>query len=337
MKLANRPEPGDGKMNLVTERSIATDERTASGNNQRTAVVVPCYNEATTIAQVIKDFKAILPDAEIYVYDNNSGDATAATARAAGAIVRTETRQGKGNVVRRMFADIDAEIYIMVDGDATYNAASAPAMIEKLRNEKLDMVVGCRKSMEQEAYRAGHRFGNAMLTGFVARLFGSEFTDLLSGYRVFSRRFVKSFPALASGFETETEIAVHALELRMPIGEVETPYGARPEGSESKLSTYRDGFRILRLITSLYRREHPQRFYGMIAVLFALTSIVLAIPIGQTYIETGLVPRMPTAFLCVGLMLSALLSFICGLILDVVTHGRQETKRLAYLAIPAVR
>jgi len=299
---------------------------------RRVAVLIPCYNEARTIFKVIEDFRFALPQAEIYVYDNNSTDATVAVARAAGAVVRRESRQGKGNVVRRMFSDVNADIYVMVDGDGTYDAASAPDMIRKLDEECLDMVVGCRVDTEQEAYRRGHRFGNAMLTGFVARLFGRQFNDILSGYRVFSRRFVRSFPALSSGFEIETEITVHALELRMPIAEVATPYGARVEGSASKLSTYKDGLKILRVIAALYRREHPARFFGAIGALFALASIVLASPIVVEYLNTGLVRRFPTAFLCVGLMLCAGGLFGSGLILDTVTHGRREIKRLMYLA-----
>ena len=299
---------------------------------RRIAVLIPCYNESRAIAQVIADFRAALPRADIYVYDNNSSDDTAQIARAAGAVVRHENRRGKGNVVRRMFSDIDADIYVMVDGDGTYDAASAPQMIRQLEDEGLDMVVGCRASTADEAYRPGHRFGNKLLTGFVARLFGRQFRDILSGYRVFSRRFVRSFPALSTGFEIETEITVHALELRMPIGEITTPYGARAEGSESKLSTYKDGFRILRLIAALYRREYPARFFGLVGAVFALSSIALATPIIIEYFHTGLVRRFPTAFLCVGLMLCAGGLFGSGLILDTVTHGRRELKRLMYLA-----
>jgi len=299
---------------------------------RRVAVLVPCYNEAGAISQVIREFAVALPHAEIYVYDNNSTDGTAEMAEAAGAIVRREGRQGKGNVVRRMFSDIDADIYIMVDGDGTYDAASAPRMIRYLEEQKLDMVVGCRVDTVQEAYRPGHRLGNSLLTGCVAKLFGRQFHDILSGYRVFSRRFVRSFPALSAGFETETEITVHALELRMPIGEMETPYGARAAGTASKLNTYRDGFRILRMISALYRREYPARFFGIIGVAFALLSLAMAAPIIYQYWNTGLVTRLPTAVLCVGLMLCAGGSFACGLILDTVTHGRRELKRLMYLA-----
>lgn len=297
------------------------------------AVILPCYNEEAAIGTVVADFMKALPEARIYVYDNNSKDRTSAVAAAAGAIVRTETLQGKGNVVRRMFADIDADIYLMCDGDITYDAASAPALVSKLIDENLDMVVGCRVDQEVAAYRAGHRFGNALFTGFVANLFGNRFTDILSGYRVFSRRYVKSFPALSNGFETETELTVHALQLRMPIGEMNTPYGARVEGSTSKLSTYRDGYRIMVMIIKLFKNERPLAFFSIIFALFALMSIGISIPLMITYVETGLVPRLPTAVLAVGMMLLGFLAMTCGLILDTVTHGRREIKRLAYLTV----
>ena len=301
----------------------------------RIAVLLPCYNEATAIAQTVADFRASLPDAVIYVYDNNSSDATVAVARAAGAIVRTEKMQGKGHVVRRMFADVDADIYIMADGDATYEAAAAPALVKALLDDALDMVVGARKSEVEAAYRRGHRLGNKVLTGMLARLFGRSFTDILSGYRVFSRRFVKSFPVLSSGFEIETEISVHALEMRMPVAEIVTAYAARPEGSESKLNTYRDGWRILNTIATLFRYERPILFFGTIAVVLALASIALAIPLVITYAQTGLVPRFPTAILSTGLMILSALNGMCGLILDTVVRGRREVRRLAYLAHPA--
>lgn len=297
------------------------------------AVILPCYNEEAAIATVVNDFRQALPEAKIYVYDNNSKDRTAAVAADAGAIVRTETLQGKGNVVRRMFADIDADIYLMCDGDITYDAASAPALINKLINENLDMVVGCRVDKEVAAYRAGHRFGNALFTGFVANLFGNRFSDILSGYRAFSRRYVKSFPALSNGFEIETELTVHALQLRMPIGEIDTPYGARVEGSTSKLSTYRDGIRIMVMIMKLFKNERPLAFFCLIFALFAITSIGLSIPLILTYVETGLVPRLPTAVLAASTMLLGFLAMTCGLILDTVTHGRREIKRLAYLTV----
>jgi len=298
----------------------------------RIAVLLPCYNEETAIAQTVAGFRAALPDAAIYVYDNNSRDRTIEVARAAGAVVRSERMQGKGNVVRRMFADVDADIYVMADGDATYDAASAPALIARLIDEQLDMVVGSRVGEAVEAYRRGHRFGNRMLTGMLARLFGRSFSDILSGYRVFSRRFVKSFPVLSSGFEIETEISVHALELKMPVAEIETPYFARPEGSASKLSTYSDGWRILRTIVTLYRIERPLLFFGWIGAAFAALAVILAVPLVITYMHTHLVPRFPTAILATGLMILAFLNGFAGLILDTVVRGRREVRRLAYLA-----
>jgi glycosyltransferase involved in cell wall biosynthesis len=298
----------------------------------RIAVLVPCYNEEEAVATVIADFQAALPWASVYIYDNNSRDRSVEVARAAGAVVRHETHQGKGNVVRRMFTDVDADIYVLVDGDATYDAPSARAMVAHLLEERLDMVVAVRVEQDQVAYRPGHRTGNRMLTEFVARVFGRSFTDILSGYRVFSRRFVKSFPALSDGFEIETELTVHALELGLPVSEWQTPYYARPAGSRSKLNTWRDGMRILWTIVRLYRSERPMRFFTGIGLVLAVISIVLAIPLFETYFEQGLVPRLPTAVLSTGLMLAALLSIACGLILDTVTRGRRELKRLAYLA-----
>ncbi|QQN65837.1 glycosyltransferase [Bradyrhizobium diazoefficiens] len=298
----------------------------------RIAVLVPCYNEEAAVATVVANFRNALPTAEIYVYDNNSCDRTASVARDAGAIVRSERRQGKGHVVRRMFADVEADIYVLVDGDATYDAPSAPRMIDKLLDEHLDMVVGLRIDQSQAAYRLGHRTGNRMLTGFLAWTFGRDFQDILSGYRVFSRRFVKSFPVLSDGFEIETELAVYALELSLPVAEVETPYYARPEGSFSKLNTWRDGFRILGTMLKLYRAEKPLRFFGAIGILLAVVSVLLAIPIVITFIETGLVPRLPTAVLSMGLMIMAMLSISSGLVLDTVTRGRREMKMLAYLS-----
>ncbi|HUD84938.1 MAG TPA: glycosyltransferase family 2 protein [Xanthobacteraceae bacterium] len=299
------------------------------------AVLVPCYNEERAIAKVVADFRAALPDAAVYVYDNNSTDGTAEAAAKAGAVVRRESHQGKGYVVRRMFNDIEADIYVLVDGDATYDAPSAPAMIDKLVGERLDMVVGSRVDREEAAYRRGHRAGNLMLTGFVAHIFGRAFTDILSGYRVFSRRFVKSFPILSGGFEIETELTVHALELELPVGEVATPYFSRPAGSASKLSTWHDGFRILRTILKLYRAERPLPFFGAFGVALAIVSIGLAIPVFITYVQEGLVPRLPTAILSTGLMLLAFLSIAVGLILDTVTRGRREAKLIAYLALRA--
>jgi glycosyltransferase involved in cell wall biosynthesis len=302
----------------------------------RIAVLIPCFNEEAAVATVVTDFRKALPTAEIFVYDNNSSDRTVAVARETGAEVRNERRQGKGHVVRRMFADVDADIYVLVDGDATYDAPSAPRMIDTLLSDHLDMVVGFRVDQVQAAYRPGHRTGNWMLTGFLASVFGQAFKDMLSGYRVFSRRFVKSFPVLSDGFEIETELTVHALELALPVAEIETPYYARREGSFSKLNTWRDGFRILGTILKLYRSEKPLRFFTAIGVFLALISIGLAIPIIVTYLEEGIVPRLPTAVLSTGLMILAVLSVSSGLVLDTVTRGRREMKLLAYLSQPAV-
>ena len=301
----------------------------------RIAVILPCYNEEAAIAQTVRDFHAALPQAAIYVYDNNSKDRTVEIARAAGAIVRTEPMQGKGRVVRRMFADVEADVYVMADGDATYDAAAAPAMVARLIDEHLDMVVGAREHEVDEAYRRGHQFGNAMLTGILARIFGRTFSDILSGYRIFSRRFVKSFPILSTGFEIETEISVHALELRMPVAEIVTRYGARPEGSASKLSTYRDGWRILHTILTLFRIERPALFFGTIGALLILGALGLSLDLFLTYARTGLVPRLPTAVAVTGLVIIATLCFFTGLILDTVTRGRAEMRRLAYLSLPA--
>jgi glycosyltransferase involved in cell wall biosynthesis len=299
------------------------------------AVLVPCYNEEATVAQVVHGFRQALPEATIFVYDNNSTDGTMAHAREAGAVVRSETRQGKGNVVRRMFSDIDADVYVLVDGDDTYDAPSAPALVGTLLDDRLDMVVGSRlQSAEHAAFHLGHRFGNNLLTGFVSFLFGHNLTDILSGYRVFSRRFVKSFPALASGFETETELTVHALELRMPIAEVMTPYKARPSGSVSKLHACRDGFRILMMILRLFKEERPLIFFSILFAVLAVSALIIAYPVVLTFMQTGLVPRFPTAILATGIMILAFLSLVAGFILDTVTHGRREMKRLFYLAIP---
>jgi hypothetical protein len=298
------------------------------------AVLIPCHNEEAAIGQVVRDFHRWLPDASIFVYDNNSTDRTCEVARDNGAIVRQEMLQGKGNVVRRMFADIEADVFVLVDGDDTYDAASAPTLVNRLLTESLDMVNGARMAASTLAYRAGHQFGNALLTGLVARIFGNRLTDMLSGYRVFSRRFVKSFPALTTGFETETEFTVHALQLRMPITELPTPYRERPAGSVSKLRTYRDGWRILRTIVTLVKQEKPLQFFSVMSVLLALLSCALAAPLVRTYLDTGLVPRLPTAVLSTGIMLIAFLSGVCGLILETVTRGRMEAKRLAYLNVP---
>ena len=313
------------------EKTASALQATAS-QTLRVAVLVPCFNEEAAIAAVVSDFRKALPAAGIFVYDNNSRDRTVEVARAAGAEVRSERRQGKGHVVRRMFADIEADIYVLVDGDATYDAPSARAMIGKLVAERLDMVCAVRVDREEAAYRMGHRAGNRLLTGFVAHVFGESFTDMLSGYRVFTRRFVKSFPALSGGFEIETELTVHALELELPVGEVRTPYYSRPQGSASKLSTWRDGYRILRTVLRLYRAERPLPLFTGIGISLAIVSIGIAIPIFITYLHEGTVPRLPTAVLSTGVMLLAFLSIACGLILDTVTRGRRELKLLAYLA-----
>ena len=298
----------------------------------RVAVLLPCYNEEKSIPRVIADFRAALPHAAIYVYDNNSKDRTAEVAGQAGAVVHRESHQGKGHVVRRMFTDVEADIYVLVDGDATYDAPSVRGMIERLLEDRLDMVVGARVDREHTAYRPGHRTGNRLLTSFVAFLFGRAFSDSLSGYRVFSRRFVKSFPVLSGGFEIEIELTVHALELELPVAEVETPYYSRAEGSASKLHTWRDGFRILWTIIRLCRSERPFQFFSAIAALLAAAAIILAIPVIATFVQRGVVPRLPTAVLSTGLMLAAALSFMSGLILDTVTRGRRELKLLAYLS-----
>jgi glycosyltransferase involved in cell wall biosynthesis len=299
---------------------------------RRLAVLIPCFNEETAIARVIGDFRAVLPEAAIYVYDNNSSDRTVEFAQSAGALVRSERHQGKGNVVRRMFADVDADIYVLVDGDSTYDAPSARVMISRLVDERLDMVVGARVEKEKAAYRRGHRAGNRLLTAFFASVFKASFTDVLSGYRVFSRRFVKSFPVLSRGFEIETELAVHALELELPVAEVLTPYYARPQGSLSKLSTWHDGLRIMSMILDLYRSERPLAFFSGLGVALALASIGLAVPIFATYLHQGIVPRVPTAILATGLMLLAFLFVVAGLVLDTVTRGRREAKLIAYMA-----
>lgn len=297
------------------------------------AILLPCYNEEATVGATIEGFRAALPQADIYVYDNNSKDRTREIAAKAGAIVRSEGQQGKGNVVRRMFADIDADVYLMADGDLTYDPTAAPEMVKLLLAEQLDMVVGTRKHLEAENERRGHVLGNRIFTGLLSGLFGRSFNDIFSGYRVFSRRFVKSFPVLSGGFEIETEMSVHALELRMPVGEVETHYLSRPEGSESKLSTYGDGWRILRTIGTLYRVERPVLFFGTAGAILIAAALILSIPLALTYLQTGMVPRVPTAILVTGMTIVAVLCFFAGLILDTVTRGRREMRRLAYLLL----
>lgn len=301
----------------------------------RIAVLVPCYNEAATIKAVVGSFSTALPSAKVYVYDNNSTDKTAAVATDAGAIVRREPRQGKGNVIRRMFSDVEADIYVLVDGDDTYDAAIAPELVVKMISERLDMINVARRAVDKSAYRRGHQFGNRMLSGLVQRIFGRQFEDMLSGYKVFSRRFVKSFPAMSSGFEIETELVTHALELRMASSELWARYRERPEGSVSKLRTYRDGFRILTLIAKLVKDERPLTFFGSAGLIAVIAGVLLGIPVISTYLQTGLVPQLPTAVLSVGVITVGVLSFFAGLILDLATHTRHEIKRLAYLSIPA--
>lgn len=301
------------------------------------AVLVPCYNEEAAIAKVVSDFRTALPTATVYVYDNNSTDGTARVAREAGAEVRGEYRRGKGNVVRRMFQDIEADVYVMVDGDDTYDASVAPQLVARLVEENLDMVVGRRVETHQAAYRAGHRLGNAVLTGLVRWLFGANIVDMLSGYRVFSRRFVKSFPSFSREFEIETELTVHAMQMKMPVAEVDTNYKERPPGSTSKLRTFRDGWRILLTITNLMRNERPLMFFTLVGLAITALSLVLGIPVFLHWLDTGLVPRVPTAILAMGLVVIAVLCVATGLILDLVSHVRRETKRLAYLGFPAPR
>jgi glycosyltransferase involved in cell wall biosynthesis len=330
-------------MSVVQKEGVDNQEPEQTGRSvadsmlyqrHRIAVIIPCFNEAHSIAEVVRGFKIALPSASIYVFDNNSTDETVAVASAAGALIRREMLQGKGNVVRRMFADVDADAYVMADGDSTYDPHYAADMVSRLFKEHLDMVVGTRVASHVAAYRPGHRFGNRMLTFTVANLFGKRFSDMLSGYRVFSRRFVKSFPAMSSGFEIETELTIHALELQLPVAEVATPYRIRATGSTSKLRTYVDGLKILRLIVFLYKNERPFQFFSAIAGVFIAVALALGIPLVVSFIKTGLVLRQPTAILATGLVLLSALSFVSGLILDTVTRGRREMRRLAYLAVP---
>ena len=296
------------------------------------AVLIPCYNEEVSIGRVVAEFRTALPTARIYLYDNNSQDRTVAMGQAAGAIVRHERMQGKGNVVRRMFADVEADVYVLVDGDDTYDASDAPRLIHYLLEHRLDLVNGLRTGIH---VRLGHRLGNAMFNRILGWIFGSHFGDMLSGYKMFSRRFVKSFPALASGFEIETELTVHALQLRMPVAELPTPYGRRIEGSPSKLRTLRDGFKIMWAIFMLIKQERPLAFFTAVFVTLMAISLGLGVPLALTFVKTGLVLRLPTAVLATGMMVLGFLSLACGLILDTVTRGRIEMKRLHYLALPA--
>ena len=301
------------------------------------AILVPCFNESAAIAKVVGDFRAALPGATVYVYDNNSTDDTQAVAAAAGAEVRRELRRGKGNVVRRMFQDIEADVYVMVDGDDTYDARVAPRLVERLLDDDLDMVVGKRIETHQAAYRAGYRLGNRVLTGLVRWLFGAQIDDMLSGYRVFSRRFVKSFPSFSREFEIETELTVHAMQMRMPVAEVATNYKERPPGSASKLRTFRDGWRILLTITNLMRNERPLMFFSLIGLVVALVALVLGIPVVLAYLDTSEVKRFPTAILCSGLGVIAVVCMATGLVLDLVAHVRREARRLVYLQHAAPR
>jgi hypothetical protein len=324
----------DERMNDSRDHCKPTIKRAI--DQYKIAVLVPCFNEELTVGNTVVAFREALPLATVYVYDNNSTDRTIDAAQAAGAVVRNEARQGKGNVVRRMFADLDADIFVLVDGDATYEAKAAPRMVRRVIDENLDFVNGARVSQSMEAYRTGHWFGNYMLTAIVRNIFGNQFTDMLSGYKVFSRRFVKSFPAMSRGFEIETELTVHALELRMPSGEEFTAYRSRLSESASKLRTYHDGARVLLLIFDLVRNERPLQFFGVLGLGLIVAAVALAAPLARTYWETGLVPRLPTALLSVGMTIAGFLSCLAGLILDVVTTMRQEMKRLTYLAFPSV-
>jgi glycosyltransferase involved in cell wall biosynthesis len=296
------------------------------------AVLLPCYNEGQSIRNTVENFRSVLPEAVVYVFDNRSTDNTSEEALAARAIVRREEWPGKGNVVRRMFSDIDADVYLMADGDGTYDYRMAPEMIQKLIHDHLDMVVGTRQDVYDNAHRAGHGFGNRLFNGLYRSLFGPLFNDIFSGYRIFSRRFVKSFPAVSSGFEIETEMSVHASQLRMPVAEIPTKYGARQEGSFSKLHTVRDGLRIMFTLLILFKEIRPARFFGVLAIALTLVAIALSVPLLLTYLETGLVPRFPTAILATGLVLLSGIFMVSGLILDSVARGRLEQKRMWYVA-----
>lgn len=321
-------------MRVAYSDKLRADERTADDlSGLDIAVLIPCYNEEATVAEVVAGFRQALPGAVVYVYDNNSADATRARAAAAGAVVRSEPGQGKGHVVRRMFADVDADIYVLADGDATYDASAAGRLVQTLINDRVDMVVGARRANGAQAYPRGHVFGNWLFNTLFARLFGGGFTDIFSGYRVFSRRFVKSFPALSTGFEIETELSVHARQLRIPTAEVPLEYGERPEGSDSKLRTFSDGFKILWTLMLLVKETRPLAFFSTISAILAALALAIAYPVVATYLQTGLVPRFPTAFLAMGLMVLSSISLTCGLILDSVSRGRLEQKRILYLGM----
>ena len=338
MHIGTVTERSKASYKLAHARLCLPDATSTKGfNDMLIAVLIPCHNEASSIGKVVRDFRTALPGAEIYVFDNNSVDHTSQLAKEAGAHVAQERLQGKGNVVRRMFADVEADVYMLVDGDGTYEPALAPAMVDLLLNERLDMVTGTRVTELADAYRPGHKFGNIVLTTIVTTIFGKRILDMLSGYRVFSRRFVKSFPALSTGFEIETELTVHALELRMPIGEIDTPYHNRLPGSSSKLKTYRDGFRILMTIIVLVKEEKPLQFFAVIAALLLFCGFALSIPIFVEFHYTHLVRRFPTAILSLGLVIMSFLSLVCGLVLDSVARGRKEAKRMIYLSVPATR
>jgi glycosyltransferase involved in cell wall biosynthesis len=299
------------------------------------AVLLPCYNEAATIGAVVEGFRAAMPGAQIHVYDNNSTDGTALKAALAGATVTRERRQGKGNVVRRMFSDIDADIYIMADGDGTYDPEDALDLIHTLLSERSDMVVGTRRGVRDDAGRQGHAFGNKIFNELYRTIFGPGFTDIFSGYRAFSRRFAKSFPAVSGGFEIETEMSVHASRLKMPVSELELSYGRRPEGSHSKLSTFRDGAKILWMFAMLMKETRPFSFFGLISAVFMCASIGFMLPVLSDYVETGLVPKMPSWVLSMALMMISFMIFTAGLILDSLARARAEQLHIHYLSLPS--
>lgn len=334
-ELTDGDERYDSRMTPATDQpaAFATSPEALGWRHLQVAVLIPCHNEEVAIGKVVSAFGSALPSAAIYVYDNNSTDRTIEVATAAGATVARERLQGKGNVMRRMFSDVEADIYILVDGDDTYDASSAPAMLNLMLIEGADMVTGTRITNIPEAYRRGHRFGNVLLTSIVRSIFGDRIKDMLSGYRVFSRRFVKTFPALSSGFETETELTIHALELKMPLAEMDTPYRDRGEGSTSKLSTYKDGVRILMAIMTLIKEERPLEFFLLLSIVLFLTAIVLGFPLLVEFERTHLVPRLPTAVLAAAIVMLSFLALTCGLIMDSISRGRKEAKRLAYLSM----